>query len=102
MTVATIYRQLAINTFHPQMIADIENNERVIEVCQTELELAGYPCTDENEDDWMEYVYMACEIWEIAINGFVYRREKDANYNNSGKGYNMVLYTRANHPAFAE
>ena len=84
------------------MIADIEDDARVIEVCQTELADAGYPCSDENEDDWMEYVYMACEIWEIAINGFTYRREKDANYSNGGIGYNMVLYTRANHPAFKD
>lgn len=99
MSVGAIYRQLAYDKFNAQMITDIEDTDRVLEVCQREIKEAGYPCTDTNEDDWMEFVYAAQEIWDIVNIGHVYRREP--NPNKPG-GSEMVLYTRLNHPAFKD
>lgn len=99
MSFKAAYRQLAIDNFNTQMIADIENTDRVIEVCQEDLERLGYPANETNEDDWIEYVYMAQEMWEIARNGHVYRRKPNPDKLD---GWEFVLYTRANHPAFME
>ena len=93
------YRQLAIDNFQPQMIADIEDTDRVMEVCQQEMADLGYPCHDENEDDWLEFVYAATEMWQIVHEGFVYRSEPNPAKRG---GREMVLYTRVNHPAFSK
>lgn len=96
--VGAIYRELAIQTFQHQWITNIDDDRRVLAICQEEICKAGYPCTDANEDDWLEYVYAATEIWEIARKGHVYRRERNAD---KPSGWDFVLYTRINHPAFA-
>ena len=99
MSVAAIYRQLAIDTFIPQWVADLDDDDRLLEICVEEIEKAGYPCSDENEDDWLEYVYMAQEMWLISRTGYVYCRERNPNKRD---GWEFVLYTRANHPAFKD
>lgn len=91
------YAQLAINTFHPQMIVDVEDDDKMFEVCKTEILKAGYPINEDNEDEWLEYIYMAQEMCEISKNGHVYKRERNSKKRN---GWEYVLYTRENHPAY--
>ena len=95
------YRKIAQNIFHPQMIRDIEDFDAVEETCKQLLIDAGWPLyeDDGHSEGWIEFIYEAVDIWEIAMNGFTYKREP--NPEKTG-GWEMVLYTRANHPAFAE
>ena len=96
MSIGDVYRQLAYDTFEPQLITDLDDDDKLIEVCQSLIKEAGYPLGD-NEDDWLEYVYAAQEIVTIQQTGWVYRRESDASKPN---GWDYVLYTKVNHPAF--
>jgi len=95
MSVGNVYRQLAYDTFEPQLISDPENDEHILEVCEKLIREAGYPLGD--EDDWLEYVYAANEMVAIVQEGHVYRRERD---DSKPGGWDYVLYTKDNHPGF--
>jgi hypothetical protein len=90
-----LYKQLAYDTFEPQLIRDLEDDDRMLEICQKEIEKAGFPIPDD-DDIWLEYVYAAQEMVAIQQEGFVYRKE--ATFH----GTEHVLYTAHNHPAFKD
>lgn len=99
---AQLYRELAYKHFHPQLIRDIEDEENVARVCQTVLGEAGYPVSA--EDDFLEFVFAATEMWEITNNQYTYRRERNPQKvrETNPEGWDFVLYTRQNHPAWQE
>lgn len=93
------YKKLAHKIFHPQLITDIEDTENLINVCKDLVRSAGYPLLEDDgeSEGWIEFIYEAQDIWEISKNGFIYKRMKNTSKKD---GYEMVLYTRLNHPAF--
>ena len=86
------------------MIVDIEDTDRVLSVCEDLITGAGYPLLEDDgeSEGWIEFVYEAQDIWEIAKNGFVYKKVKRADKvrENNPSGWYDELFTRANHPAF--
>tara|TARA_R110000851_G_scaffold59347_6_gene137358 strand:- start:122 stop:433 length:312 start_codon:yes stop_codon:yes gene_type:complete len=95
------YKKLAQNIFNPQLIVDLDDADRVIEVCRSLIASAGYPLPENDDysddDEWLEFVYEAQDMCEISQKGFAYKRER--NEEKRG-GWEYVLYTRENHPAF--
>jgi hypothetical protein len=91
-----LYKQLAYDTFEPQLIRDPEDDDLMLEVCQKEIKAAGFPLPDD-DDIWLEYVYAAQEMVAIQQDGFVYRKERREDGSTD-----HVLYTIHNHPAFKD
>jgi hypothetical protein len=91
------YKKLAHNIFQPQMIVDIEDTMRLELVCEELVTEAGYPLLEDDgeSEGWIEFIYEAQDMWEIANKGFVYKAVR-----NSDRGFDYVLFTRENHPAF--
>jgi hypothetical protein len=95
------YVKLAHNVFQPQMVVDIEDFDRFEQVCMDLVTQAGFPLLEDDgvSEGWIEFMYEAQDMWEIAKNGFVYKAVRNKNAKN-GRGVDWVLFTRANHPAF--
>jgi hypothetical protein len=97
------YRKLAHKVFEPQLIVDIDDTDRVIEVCKNLVMEAGYPLLEDDgeSEGWIEFVYEAQDMWEIAKEGFVYRAVRNpAKDTATARGFDWTLFTRENHPAF--
>ncbi len=71
------YREAADEHFKPNMVNNPEDDEAMIEICKKVMRDNGIPYTEENEDDWLEFVYRANELCELQEKGYYYHRVKD-------------------------
>ena len=59
--------------FQPQLIRDIEDTDNVLEVCRKLITENGYPLKEDDgeSEGWIEFVYEAQDMWQIANEGYV-------------------------------